>query len=204
MKEAIFVPSKLYKELLLFNILSKGEEVTQRELSSLLSVSVTMVNKYLNDMVSEGLLVRNSISRKQVSFTITNKGIEKRRLLIMEYLKASMDVFTNASVECKIFLNQIVEKGFKKILLYGAGEVGELLLYTINNLKINDLEVLAVIDDDVNKIGKLIINKKIINIKNINKYKFDGVLISSFKRKDVMRTSLHNMNVKDEKILEYI
>ena len=57
-----------------------------------------------------------------------------------------------------ILLNQIIDKGFKSILLYGAGEVAEIMLQAISDDEQIPLKVLAVIDDDPSKTNQMIVN----------------------------------------------
>ena len=66
-------------------------------------------------------------------------------------------------MNCNFFFNKICEKGFKNILLYGAGEVCEMLLLTLNDSKEKNINVLAVIDDDIKKIGRSLKGKDIIS-----------------------------------------
>ena len=79
-----------------------------------------------------------------------------------------------------IFLDQIIEKGFKNILLYGAGEVAEILLQAIINDKESPINVLGVIDDDIQKQSHYLVNSKIISKEDIDSIEHDGILISSY------------------------
>ena len=112
-----------------------------------------MVNMYLEEYEKEGVLKISRDSTRAGEYTLTSKGHEKRKLLNMEFLDASLDVYNQAKNECVRFIEKIKDKGFKKLLFYGAGEVCELLLYVINNIKEDELEILAIVDDDKEKIG---------------------------------------------------
>ena len=92
--------------------------------------------------------------------------MERRKLLNIWYLKSSHEVYLSAKDNIIKFLNQIINKGFKKILLYGAGEVAEIMLQVMNDDNNIPLEVLAVIDDDINRQNEIIVNLPIINKEN--------------------------------------
>lgn len=202
MTEAMFIPSQYYKELLLLNIVSKGKDVTQRDISASLNVSATMVNNYIDKCEENGFIKRTYYSTKTVKYSITESGEERRKLLYMQYLKSSMDVFNNASIDCVRFLYRLVEKGYKNIYLYGAGEVGEIILYAIMNIGVIGLNVIGIIDDDVNKIGKKLNGVNIVSFDSISDY--DGILISSYTNKEIMKMNLTNKKIKKSKILEYL
>jgi len=81
------------------------------------------------------------------------------------------------------FINRKKKDSQKRILIYGAGQAGELLLRNIENAKTGDIHVVGFIDDDTNKKGKYIHNKPIlgrgIEIGNVvEKYDIDSIYLS--------------------------
>lgn len=204
MNETIFITSQYYKELLLLDIIAKHKDITQRDISANLNVSATMVNNYIDKCEEKGLINRTYYSTKNVKYSITSQGEERRKLLYMQYLKASMDVFNSALSDCVSFLKRLVEKGYKNVLFYGAGEVGKILLYTAINMDVKGLDVLAIIDDDDKKIGNKLFNIDVISITDIKKYQYDGILISSYTNKEKMKRRLLDSNIPNDYILEYI
>jgi hypothetical protein len=63
--------------------------------------------------------------------------------------------------------------------------------------------VLAVIDDNVSKQGKSLVNSIIIDLKNIEEFDFDGILISSYTNQKQIFDKLILMNYKQDKILRF-
>ena len=112
-------------------------------------------------------------------------------------------VFKSASEDIVKFLNQIIEKGFKNILLYGAGEVAEILLQTLSaDLEISVI-VLGVIDDDKQKQGKKLIHTKIISIDECKQIEHDGILISSFTNRNQIWKKLIYFGYDESKIINF-
>ena len=101
------------------------------------------------------------------------------------------------------FLNQIIEKGFKKILLYGAGEVAEIMLQVMNDDKEIPLEVVAVIDDNKNRVGDKLVNLPIITLNELSKYNHDGIMISSYKHHETIHNNLVKINYPRNKIIHF-
>ncbi len=101
------------------------------------------------------------------------------------------------------FLNQIINKGFKKILLYGAGEVAEIMLHVINDHQSFPLKVLAVIDDDKNRQDQILVNTDIVSIDQIKHFEHDGILISSYKHHEKIKHKLLDINYPNNKIIEF-
>lgn len=182
---------------MILDLIEKDSNITQREISKAINIAVSMVNNYLNEYEEEGLIIRKKYSSKTV------KGKERRKKLNIDYLNASQKLYNSAKENIEEFLAQIESRGFKKILLYGAGEVAEILLQTIASNKDLGLDVLAIIDDDINKQGKELVNKDIISLEELSNYEIDGILVSSYKHKDVINKNLMNIKFPQNNIINF-
>jgi len=198
-----FKPTPLYKEFMILDLIEKNKNITQREISQAIGVAVSMVNNYLVEYEEKGLIKRNYISTKTVEYFITKNGLERRKLLNIWYLKSSHMVYSSAKDNIISFINQIIEKGFKNILFYGAGEVAEIMLQVMNDDEKIPLKVLAVIDDDPKKLHEIIVNLPIIQTTEINKFNHDGILISSYKHHESIHKKLINLNYPTERIIHF-
>ena len=79
---------------------------------------------------------------------------------------------------------QLENKEKNNLFLYGAGEVAEILLHSIYSSEKTRLNILGIIDDDMEKVGKFIFNTPIISLENVNQMDHDGILISSYTNKN--------------------
>lgn len=198
-----FKPTSLYKEFLILDLIEKNKDITQREISDSIGVAVSMVNNYLDEYEQKGCIKRKYHSPKTVEYFVTRKGIERKKILNISYLNESLMVYKFAKENIVTFLNQIIENGFKRILLYGGGEVAEILLQTIAFDKNIPIEVLAVIDDDRNKQDNYLVNYKIISLELIHKFDCDGILISSYTNNRAIFNKLISHNYDRSKILQF-
>jgi DNA-binding MarR family transcriptional regulator len=196
---SFYKATPLYKELLILNLIEKNKNITQRQMSDVLASSVAMTNNYLNEIEKRGLLEREYISTKEVIYHITDEGRKRRKYLSIVYLNESQKMYDGAKEELLKFVEQIKEKGFKKILLYGAGEVAEIFLNAIKG----EVEVLAVIDDDESKQGKELVNILIISKNEIINYEYDGILISSYSHQKLINQKIKEMDIPNEKIMTF-
>ena len=171
----------LHKEWLILTMLANEDNITQRKIANKLGLSVAMVNTYLEKYQNKGYINMENISTKNVIYSITNKGDDRRRYLNILYLESVLKVYNEAKGECFKVFKKIIDHGYKNILLYGAGEVAEILLSVLNNEKEKQFRIVGIIDDDENKIGTYLLKKPIIDIGSIKKFDFDAILISSYK-----------------------
>jgi FlaA1/EpsC-like NDP-sugar epimerase len=198
-----FKPTPLYKEFMILDLIEKNKDITQRVLSQSIGVAVSLINNYLDEYESKGLIKRKKYSTKKVEYYVTKKGIERKKVLNIAYLNSSLSVFKSASEDVVKFVNQIIEKGFKKILLYGAGEVAEILLQTLKLDNDIPIEVLAIIDDDKNKQSSTLVDTNIISLETINDYIYDGVLVSSYTNKYTIVSKLLDFGLELKNILNF-
>ncbi|MDY0277007.1 MAG: winged helix-turn-helix transcriptional regulator [Acholeplasma sp.] len=198
-----FKPTVLYKEYMILDMIEKNPNITQREMSQAIGIAVSMTNFYLDTYEKNKLIIRKKHSTKTVEYFVTKKGSERRKLLNIWYLKSSHNVYLSAKDNITSFLNQIIEKGFKKILLYGAGEVAEIMLQVMNENNQLPLKVIAIVDDNESRQHDMILNIPIINRDNIKNYDHDGILISSYKHHEIIRKNLMEINYPIKQIIEF-
>lgn len=198
----MFKPTSKYKEYMVLDMISKNKEITQREIADNLSISVSSTNDYINKLESEGYVVRLYFSTKTVEYNITKEGIKRLKFLNIGYLSYIQKLYDQAKYNIIDFLKSIEQK-YKKILLYGAGEVCEIILNTLYENKNININVLAIIDDDENKQNEELLDTDIIAIDKVKNYNYDGILISSFSHHKKLIKNLLKVGVEKEDIIEY-
>ena len=198
-----FKPTPLYKEFMILDLIEKDSKITQRVMSDRLNVSVSMINSYLDLYEESGYIIRKYITTKTVHYHITKKGTERKKVLNIWYLKASNSIYMSAKDNIISFLNFIIQKGFKKILLYGAGEVAELMLKVINDDRRIPLEVVAIIDDNPIKINLVLVNLPVIEFDKIKKYEHDAIMIASYTHHESIYKKLIDNGYKKECIIRF-
>jgi len=198
-----FKPTVLYKEYMILDMIEKNPNITQREISKTIGIAVSMVNDHIDQYEKDKLIKRKKHSTKTVEYFVTKKGAERRKVLNIGYLNASQHLYNSAKENIEQFLLQIMSKGFTNILLYGAGEVCEILLSTISSNPNIKLKCSAVIDDDPKKNGNTVFGAIIIDRSSINKYEHDGILISSFTNKETIHGKLLELGYIEENIIQF-
>ena len=138
-----------------------------------------------------------------MEYLITKKGIERKNLLNLNFLKSSQLILDSAKANIIEFINKLKEKDYKKILFYGAGEVAEIMLHVIRKENPQLIEVAGIIDDDVNKQAGSIEGINIISLDKINEIEHDGILISSYAHREIMYKRLLDLGYSKDNILEF-
>jgi FlaA1/EpsC-like NDP-sugar epimerase len=188
---------------MILDLIEKNKNITQREMSLSIGLSVSMVNSHLDDYEKEGRIKRKKHSTKTVEYIVTKKGIERKKFLNISYFSTSQYLYNSAKENIESFLIQIEKKGFKNILLYGAGEVCEILLNALKSSKMTTIQALAVVDDNIDKIGDKIGSIDIISIESISNYPHEGILISSYTNSEGIYKKLLNVGYSKNRIIQF-
>ena len=188
---------------MILDMIEKNPNITQREMAKTIGIAVSMINDYLDQYEKQKLIIRKKHSTKTVEYFVTKKGSERRKVLNIGYLNASQHLYNSAKENIEQFLLQIMSKGFTNIILYGAGEVAEIMLQVINTDKSIPLNALAIIDDNLDKLNQYISGTLIIPLEKIDSLKHDGILISSYTNNELIYRKLQKMNYPENKILRF-
>ena len=195
-----FSPTSELKELLLLQHIEKNPDTTQKEIAKVISGAPSMVNVYIDNLEEKNYMVRDYKSAKIVYYNITPEGIKRKNYLAITYFHELLKLYRLAEENIENFLIRLENKGYRNILVYGAGEVAETILGVIKGRTDKPLKVLALIDDDEERQGKELMGYKIISREEIKEYEHDGVVITSYTFEDDITNRLKEIAYPDDRI----
>lgn len=198
-----FNPTIVYKELILLQEIEKNPSITQKELGSIIGAAPSMINVYIKELEEENYLKREYISTKTVNYKITPEGIKRKNYLLIVYMRELLGLYYLAKNNVEEFLSKVEEKGYKNLLLYGAGEVAETIIGVIRDRENSTLNILGVIDDDKEKQGKEILGYKIISRQQIPNYPHDAIIITSYTFEEDIMGRLKDMDYEMSRVVRF-
>ncbi|NMA85671.1 MAG: winged helix-turn-helix transcriptional regulator [Epulopiscium sp.] len=175
-----FSPTSDLKELLLLQHIEDNSETSQHIIAKVINAAASMVNFYINRLEKKGYLKRDYQSAKIVHYNITHEGIKRKNYLAFSYLRELIDVYRLAKENVLKSVESIVAKGYRNVLLYGAGEVAETIIEVVRDNKDSGLNIVAIVDDDKAKIGTEMLGYKVVSINNISGINHDAIIITSY------------------------
>lgn len=197
-----FKETALYKEMQLLDFISKNKDISQQDIASHIDAAVSMTHGHINKLEKLGYLKRDYQSKKIVHYNITPDGMMRKQYLQIRYVKELMFMYQKGEETISLFLDTIIQKDYKEILLYGAGDVANIMLDMIHNKKIT-IKVIAIIDDNKSKIGKKLKGIDIISFDDIYSIDHDGIVITSFTHEKNILEKLTKEEYPKEKIIRY-
>ena len=195
-----FSPTSELKELLLLQHIEKKPNTTQKEIASIIDGAPSMVNVYIDNLEEKKYLIREYKSAKVVYYNITPEGIKRKNYLAITYFHELLKLYRLAEENIEKFLIKLENKGYKKVLFYGAGEVAETILGIIKNRTNGPLEVIALIDDDIELQGKSLLGYEILDNEKIDNLNPDAIVITSYTFEDEITNKLKEIGYDKRKI----
>lgn len=174
-------PSREYRELLLLTEIDRSSCVSQRSLSKAAHVSSTMVNTYVSELESRGLLEVNGTTNRSVRYRLTPLGQQTKNELFFLVSREIIQFYGVMKAEFSRRLREHHASGIRRVVLFGAAETAELVY---NAAKETGIEVIGIVDNDPQKHGKKLGDLVIMPPSAIPLLRPEAVLITSFGHMD--------------------
>ncbi|MEW6408747.1 MAG: winged helix-turn-helix transcriptional regulator [Nitrospirota bacterium] len=181
--------------LRLLNEISQDSTLTQRKLSTRLGVALGLTNALIKRLVKKGYIKITTIPKNRIKYLITPKGIKEKTRLTYEYTICSIHYLKNARENIVKSLSVLSKKGVNDVLFCGDGEMAELVHISLGECNLN---LVGVIDDK--KVGKSFHGHKISDFDDIDKLKFDAIIITSDRDEEGYYNKLIEQHVDQDKI----
>ena len=185
-----------YKSLQLLDEISKGEPLSQRDLSKKLNVALGLVNSYMKNLVSKGYITIKTIPAKRYTYYLTPKGFSEKTRLTCKLLQDYTSIYRDARKDFRKMFHDLSISGATKVVFAGVDEVAEIAYLSLQEA---DIELAGVFDDT--KKGSKFFKTVVMPFHEIHTMDYDRVILSTFLRKEEVYKSLLQNRVSAEKIL---
>jgi len=185
-----------YKSLQLLDEISKGEPLSQRDLSKKLNLALGLVNSYLKNLVSKGYVTISAIPAKRYTYYLTPKGFSEKTRLTYQLLQAYTNIYRDARRDFRKLFHDLSMSGATKVVFAGVDEVAEIAYLSLQEV---DMELAGAFDDT--KKGSKFFKTVVMPFHEIHTVDYDKVVMSTFLRREEVYHSLLENRVSDEKIL---
>lgn len=184
-----------YKSLLLLDEISKGEALSQRDLSKKLNIALGLVNSYIKNLVSKGYITIKAIPAKRYAYYLTPKGFAEKTRLTYHHLQNFTNLYKEARSDFKELFGRFYENGVKRVVFAGADEAAEIAYLSLQEF---DIEFAGIVDND--RAGKDFFKFKIMPFEKIKEIDADFIIVSSFLRRNDIYKELMEADISPDKI----
>jgi DNA-binding MarR family transcriptional regulator len=110
----------------LLTSIERDSAITQRKLAGDLGIALGLANSYLRRCVRKGLVKMSQVPLNRYAYYLTPQGFAEKSRLTAEYLSASFNFFRQARADCTALLHQCAARGWRRVALFGAGDLAEI------------------------------------------------------------------------------
>lgn len=173
-----------YKSFLLLDEISKGNPLSQRDLSRKLNIALGLVNSYLKNLSSKGLIKVSEIPAKRYAYYLTPKGFSEKSRLTYHYLQNYTSLYRNARRDFKKLFASLSDEGVTRAVFAGVDEVTEIAYLSLQE---TDIALLGVIDDE--RAGESFFKHPVLPFSRLPGLEWERVILTTADgREDTFRT----------------
>ncbi|WP_028586787.1 winged helix-turn-helix domain-containing protein [Desulfocurvus vexinensis] len=183
-------PSTAQRTLTLLEALAEAPDLSQSVLGERAGLSPAMVNTYLRDFQTQGLVEARPVNGKSFRYELTPRGEGERRALLGDYCAEIVRSYTAIKALVRAKLARLETAGHTRLALWGASETCEVVLAALGA---TGLTVLALLDSDPAKHGTVLGGHPILPPEVLPGLRCDAVVITSFGRGDDIEARLRAM-----------
>lgn len=191
-------PSREYREISILTEIANDPYASQRALARESSLSLAVLNEYLDDLVSRGLVEIEGASPRNYRYKLTPLGVQRRNELFFDVSREIIQFYGHMKCEFRRRLEEHYAQGVRRVVLFGAAETGELVC---NASLETPIEIAGIVDNDPEKQGRMLCGLPIRSPGDIAEWKPDAVIITSFGHMDEIHAQLKPMEERGLRIL---
>jgi len=184
-----------YRSLQLLDEISKGEQLSQRDLSKNLNIALGLVNSYIKNLVSKGYVTIRAIPSKRYAYYLTPKGFAEKTRLTYHLLQDYTNLYKNARKDFHNLFYELNNNGTKKVVFAGLDEVTEIAYLSLQEV---DITLEGVVDENSKRDKFLKI--PVLPFKDLKNIEYQNVIITTFVKRDHVYQKLIECNVPSEHI----
>jgi|UniRef100_A0A7V3VSI7 DNA-binding MarR family transcriptional regulator len=176
-----------YKELVILSEISKNPYATQKEIANSCGITAPMVNEYIANLHSEGYIEVRGNTTRNTTYHLTEEGKNRLMILNISYNIEIVKMYKESEKSFEEVWKYLSSKELRKILLFGAGDVGKMALEIMEG---HGIEMIGFIDENPNRIGTKLHDLKVYPVEEIKNLAFDAVVITSYRHGAKMAQSI--------------
>ena len=192
-------PKAHAQDLPVLERLKEGRNVSQRSLARSLDMAASQVNRRIRELLDQDMIRVVDDSVRPYAYVLTPRGKGYRRRLLHHRFHAVVDGYQELRDHIRGRLQELTGKGMTRLVFYGAGDVLEAVLPVA---EAENVEVVALVDDDPDKQGSRKGDFAIQEPDAIRDLGADAILITTFRHSEAIRARMGQDHTATLPVLE--
>lgn len=136
------------KEFKIINEIDRDLNITQRGISKNSGMSLGMTNIILKKLINKGYVKVKQLNKKKVQYFLTPKGFTEKARKSYCYTLKTMEILKTMKLKIQAIVLKEYKKGQRKFVIWGKGELADLVEISLRDLEKQDLIYKKINKDD--------------------------------------------------------
>jgi predicted transcriptional regulator len=185
--QSLYLQSPRLNQLNILREVAANANITQAELARLCSLSVAMVNNYMKELCSNGLLEYHRKSTKNVTYHLTSSGSRHLEILQSELIDEMVGMFAAAKEQIRNRIVSQAPEALQRVVLFGSGHLAQLAFHA---LELIGASILGICNNDIEAIGSDFCGREVLSASQIRFLEPDAVIVADSLRTEEICRSL--------------
>lgn len=186
------LPTKQFRHMSVLLSIHADANTSQHILSEKTGLSVSMVNGYIKKLAAEGIIDTVDRNCRDKEYYLTQRGKEKLNNMLFSYSAEIVRLYGQARGELVAqFRKAFSAEEEIRVALFGAADTADLVIRALSELE--QVRIVAVVDNDSKKWWTTIGNHEIWPPDNLKNVRPDTVIITSFGRQEEIYRTVCNL-----------
>ncbi len=177
--DTFFICAPKLNQLNILQQLAADSHLTQADLARRCNLSVAMVNNYIKELSTLGLLQYQRVTSKSVSYPLTSFGETRLEKMRQEIIVEMVELFADLESRLLDLILGQASGTVNRVVLFGSGRLAELVLHALESASV---KVIGVCADDPLLVGSEWCGRHVQNPSQINYMAPDAVVIAETAR----------------------
>jgi hypothetical protein len=158
-------------------------------------VALGLTNLYLKRLARKGYIKITTIPPHRIRYLLTPQGIAEKSRLTYQYMQYSLSHYRDMRARLRGLLAQAVERGVKRVVIYGTGEFSEMAYLSLREM---NLTLVGFVDDGQRE---SFLSYPVWKPDALSDWEFDAVLLADLGNTETQIKFLRRLSIPEEKIL---
>ena len=129
------------KELKIIECLIQNSDISQRDISTDIGVSLGLTNILINRLIKKGYLKAKYFNARKIKYFITPRGVKEKTRKTYQFMKRSLTVISSLKDIVTDFAVKKYGEGKRNFLIKGTGELSDITELVLKSLKLEDIKI---------------------------------------------------------------
>lgn len=189
------IGSSDYKELQILSEVERTAEVTQRQLSQRVGISLGLTNALFRNLVKKGYVRGVEASWKRWVYALTPKGFTHKIQLTFRYISRVLDHYQQVRQTLRVEMESLAFHEESRVAIYGTGDFAELVYIGLKDFGITEIDIFS--SDSPN--GRTFLGMPVRSVESSDFSEYDRVIVASLDGPETDVTDLEKQGITADK-----